>query len=478
MRGTACLGAIVVAALVALAGPAAAQSGRTQSAAAQQAEILASVGGAYEGPQAAYVRRVGERMATAAGMPGRCVFTIVNSEVVNAFTAPPGCYVYVTRGLLAIMNSEAELAAVLGHELGHVAAKHAMRQKNTEALTGIAAALAGALTKSEMVGQLASQAGQLGALGFSRSQEYEADTLALRYLPSANYSVDGMSRVLADLQREEALTRGASGGKPQKLAAWGSTHPLTTDRIQRVDAAAAKLPPQEGLVANEAAFLTALDGLPYGEDPSKGYARGSSFIHPGLRITFDAPSGARLVNSNEAVGITGPGDLRGKFAAGGSLSGGLDAYAADVMRQLVGQAQAQIGSPRRTTVNGLDAAIVQARGTSQGAAVDATVVAYALDGRAYQFVTLAPAGQTAPYEPMFRSFRRLSDREVATAGGQRIAIVTVRPGDTAETLGGRMAATGDGVARFRMLNGLGPGQPLEPGRRVKLVTDLSPRPRS
>src|SRR5436190_19133665 len=135
-----------VLAAAALALPAQAQTDRVQ---AQQAQVLREVGGAYEGPQAAYVRRIGERVAVAAGLGGRCTFTVIDNAAINAFTTPPGCYVYVTRGLLAILNSEGELAAVLGHELGHVAAKHAQKQQSQEPLTGLASVLVGAATRSD-----------------------------------------------------------------------------------------------------------------------------------------------------------------------------------------------------------------------------------------------------------------------------------------------------------------------------------------
>ena len=124
---------------VAAAGAADAQS--RQSPEQRRAEILRAYGGAYRGPMAAYVSRVGERMAAAAGQGGRCTFSVIDSPVVNAFAAPPDCDIYVTRGLLALIRSEAELAAVLGHEVGHVAANHAGRRQTRSAITGITTAV-------------------------------------------------------------------------------------------------------------------------------------------------------------------------------------------------------------------------------------------------------------------------------------------------------------------------------------------------
>lgn len=455
----------IMAAAVALAGlPAAAQPAR------EHTELVAQLGGVYTGPQAQYVSRVGQRMAAAAGIRQRCSFTLLDSEVVNAFTAPPGCYVYVTRGLLSIMNSEAELAAVLGHELGHVTAQHAQRQRNAEALSGLAASLIGAATKSNLAGRVASGVAKLGALSYSRNQEYEADSLALRYLPQAGYAPDGLTGVLADLQREDAYSaraRGAGGEVP----VWARTHPLTGDRIARVQAAAAGIP-RDGLRLEETPFLLAIDGMSYDADPVQGLVRGGAYIHPGLRIRFDAPRGFAVANAPEAVRVTGPEGLLAEFSGGTATSRQLAGYAENVLRAVIRQGRHEMGLPERVTINGVEAAQVQARAFSGGRPVDLIAVAYNLGGdETYHFVAMAPAGRLDSFRPMFGSFRRLSEREAGAAAGRRIAVVTVRAGDTAESLAARMAADTDRLELFRMLNGLAPGEAVRPGRQVKLVVD-------
>ncbi|WP_293904106.1 M48 family metalloprotease [Phenylobacterium sp.] len=457
-------------ALTVLALPAAAQAPRAaQAERRQQGEVLRSVGGAYEGPQAAYVQRIGERMAVAAGLGGRCAFAIVNSQVVNAFTTPPGCYVYVTRGLLGIMNSEAELAAVLGHELGHVAANHAQRQQNQEAITGLAAALVGAVARSDVVGAVAGRAAKLGSLGYSRSQEYEADSLAIRYLPLAGYAPRGLADVLDDLQREDQFSARATGRDARAMPVWASTHPLTADRIRRAAQQGEATPPGAASDLNAQAYLSALDGLAYGDDPNQGAVNGQSFVHPGLRIAFEAPPGFQLTNAVDAVRITGPDGLRGEFAAGRASSVRLEDYAAQVLQGVVGQTPVETSRPRRTTINGLDAVILQARAQTRGGPMEVLVAAYAMGGdRAYHFATITPDGQGAVFDPMYGSFHLLSEHEAATLGTRRIAVVTARSGDTSESLAAGMAGP-DRLDRFLMLNALQRGEPLSPGRRVKLV---------
>ena len=471
------IGALALAtSLLLAAGQAGAQSSRGQQDRDQQAKVLASAGGAYDGPQAAYVSRVGEQMAAAAGLGGQCTFSLVNSEVVNAFTTPPGCYVYVTRGLLSIMNSEAELAAVLGHELGHVKAKHAAKQGTRQALGGLAAALAGAVLKSDTIGQLAGQAVQLGVLSYSRTQEYEADSLALRYLPIAGYDVGGMARVLGGLQRDDQLSTQARGvvGGGQAMPVWARTHPLTTDRIRRASAQAAAVPPQQTAIVNETQYLSAIDGLLYGDDPAQGMVQNGVFVHPGLRIAFDAPRGFQLSNSPDAVRISGPSNARAAFSGGRTAGLRLDEYADRVMRAAVGQTPTAVGRPQRTTINGLDAVILPAQATTQNGLVDLEVTAYAVGAdNAYQFLTIQPAGQARVFGPIVGSFRRISDREAAAISPRRIDVVTVRGGDTVASLGAKMVVESLPVERFAALNALAAGEAPRPGRRVKLITNAS-----
>lgn len=467
------LAACALTALLA-AGPALAQSSASDPQRQQQATLADSMGGVYAGPQADYVRRIGEKMATAGGLGGKCTFTLVNSEVINAFAAPPGCSIFVTRGLLSILNSEAELAGVLGHEVGHVARKHFARQRNTQLLTGLAAVLVGAVAKSDQIGQLAGQAAQLGALSYSRSQEYESDTFATQTLPAAGYPREGISNALAALQRQDAYAAAALGTTPSNATpVWARTHPLTTTRIQRAAKEAGKAGAVAGpLAINEAAYLAAMNGLLYGDDPAQGFVRGTAFTHPELRIAFDAPRGFRLTNGASAVLIAGPGGLRGEFTGGRLGNARLEEHAGQALRTILGQAVAEIGPPQRTTINGLDAVAQTARTTSQGQPVDLTVVAYAMGGDSvYRFTVLAPAGQTATFDPLFKSFRRISEGEAGRLTALRLQVVTVRRGDTSEELAARMTSTGDKLALFRMINNVAPGEALTPGRQVKLVVD-------
>ncbi|CAN7244829.1 M48 family metalloprotease [Phenylobacterium sp. LjRoot219] len=462
------LAAALAAVTLATAGGAAAQGKPDQGAAQRRAEILQAYGGRYDGPMAAYVSKVGERMAGAAGQGGRCTFSVIDTDVVNAFAAPPGCDIYITRGLLALIRSEGELAAVLGHEVGHVAANHAGRRQTRTAITGIGAAILGAVTGSGAIGQIANQVGQLTVLSYSRDQEYESDTLSAGYLASAGYSPYGLVDMLAALQASDQVEAQASNASAEATPVWSRTHPLTGDRIARALAAARRSGPPPALGAPDP-YLAQVDGLIYGDDPAQGFVRGRKFLHPGLNIAFTAPEGFVLANSPSAVSIRGPNRLAAQFA--GPVSDSADptdeAYA--VLRKVVGQAPAQAGQAQRTRINGIDAVLLPAQARSNSGHVDVGVAVFAVGRENFHFVTLAPAGQAPAFDPLIDSFRRLSAAERAEARPKRIRVVTVRPGDTQAALVARMAVEDHAAERFQAINGLQPGDPLRPGDKVKIV---------
>lgn len=441
--------------------------------------LVESAGGLLSGPLAVYVSHVGARVATAAGRPD-CTFHLLNTDVVNAFTSPPGCHVYVTRGLVMLVNSEDELASALGHEVGHVAANHAGRREQRSILTGLGAQILGALARSPNLAQLASQAGQLNVLSYSRQQEFEADQLGVRYLGAAGYSPSGLVEMLTALQREDEFDNLRRGRQAQESASWARTHPLTSDRVTRAAQAAQAAGPSYpggGDLRGRDAYLRQIDGMLYGDDPRQGIVDGARFTHPDLRIGFEAPAGFAITNGSTAVSIEGPGGARGQFSVG-RMSNSLEQYAADVMRQTVGQAAANGGQPQRIRIGGFDAVVLSARAqTSARSLVDVTVAAYTDgSGQAYHFVTLAPAGRGAMWDPLIGSLRRLSPREVTEATSRRIQVVTVRPGDSVQSLSQRMAVSDYRLERFLVINGLEPGDSVRPGERVKLVVADAGRP--
>jgi predicted Zn-dependent protease len=449
--------------------PSIGQSDRAQATQAHP-QILQQLGGAVEGPAGAYVANIGERVATAAGVPGQCTFTLVNSDVPNAF-AIPGCYIYVTRGILALMNSEDELASVLGHEVGHVVADHAAQRQNTATLSGLGAVLAGILTGSGEIAQAASQAAQLLTLNYSRDQEFEADDLGVRYLQRSGYNAHASADLLRSLGMQETLSaRVANRDAASATPGWARTHPLSAERVARATAQASGAgATRENPPERIGPHLAAVDGMIFGDDPEQGFVNGRTFSHPTLRIAFEAPAGFTLTNTPSAVLIAGPNNARAQFGAG-ALQGDLAAYASNGLRQVIANAPAQLGQVQRGTTNGLETATAPARAQTQsGQAVDVAVTAYRVGDRAYHFITLAPAGGGSAFTSMLGSMRTLSAREAAALRARVIDVIQVRSGDTAQSLANRMAFDDYRLERFLVLNGREAGASLRAGEQVKVV---------
>lgn len=342
--------------------PAGAISPQDRALGAQQHEaLLLEFGGEYRGSTASYVRSVGERVAAGAGIEGQCTFTLVNSAVVNAF-AVPGCYIYVTRGLVAVVTSEAELASVLGHELGHILGRHAQRQESRSIWRQLGV-IAVSVTGSEQLTRLANQAAQHFGLRYSRVQEYEADDLSVRYLRNAGYDVYAAADMLAARRRQESFMsqRGREDGA-RSLPKWALSHPLTERRIARARVTAERTGlAEDALPDKEAPYFAAVDGLLFGDDPEQGFVIGNRFAHPVMRIGFEAPAGFTLTNSPRAIRLAGPDGISGEFGGSPLPRGGLSRYAEALAAHVIGDAPAEIADVSELLVNGMPTIILQAR---------------------------------------------------------------------------------------------------------------------
>lgn len=445
-----------------------------QQGAKAHPQLLSEFGGAITGPQATYVEGVGKTIALQSGLGNaRSDFTVtlLNSPVNNAF-AIPGGYVYVTRQLVALMNNEAELAGVLGHEVGHVAARHASKRESAATrntiLGVLGSVLAGAVLGNSALGQLGqklfSTGSQLLTLKYSRAQESEADSLGVTYLRRAGYDPRAMGTVLASLAAQTALDTQLSGST-DKVPEWASTHP---DPASRVKAALTLAGAGARGQTNRDMFLTRVDGLTYGDDPKQGVVDGRKFVHPAYRLAFQAPAGFYLVNGTRAVSISGQ-TGKGEMSTA-AYSGDLGAYVKTVFAGLSDQQRLVPESIRTTTVNGIPAAYGMVRSNTDEGARDVVVFAYAWSqNQAFHFTTISQAGQAAAFEPMFNSMRRISIGEAGAVRARKLAVVTVRKDDTLQSLARRMAYDDRPLDRFLVLNGLEATSRLVPGTRVKLI---------
>jgi predicted Zn-dependent protease len=441
-------------------------------------QVVAENGGVYDDANVGgYVASVGGRLAANSELPDmEFTFTVLNTPLVNSF-ALPGGYIYVTRGILAIFNDEAELASVLGHEIGHVTARHTAKRYNKAMMAGILSAGAGIALGSPIVNDLISQGAQLYLLGYSRDQEYQSDELGIRYMNRAGYDPYASADMLRALQAQEAISQlTAKGEKSQRPPEFYSTHPNTENRVARAEQKAA-----ETGVAKSARprlndrYLSVIDGMLYGDDPDQGLIRDNVFWHPKLKFTFTAPAGYTLMNSAQAVYAKGP---QGNVVLFTLSAPATTASTDQAMREMWTKfaKDIQLGSSSSLTINGMEARTAAARANLESgpAVVRITTIRYA-PTQAYHFLEITPDqlvnATSSQVQTMVKSFRKLKDNELNKYKPLRLKVVTVQKGDTVESIAKRMAFPDYQVERFRALNGLSAGDTLKAGDRVKIVVE-------
>ncbi|MCC2602571.1 M48 family metalloprotease [Sphingopyxis sp. FBM22] len=453
-----------------------------QQGAEAHPQLMQEFGGAYTGRQSPYVVQVGQNIAMQSGLGNARDFTVtlLNSPVNNAF-AIPGGYIYVTRQLMALMNDEAELAGVLGHEVGHVAAQHSKKRQSAatrNTILGVLGAVVGGAMGDGggLLGGLggllqnnAMKVAQLATLGFSRSQELQADQLGVQYLLSAGYDTGALATMLASLANQTALDARLAGTGNNSVPAWASTHPDPASRVRNAETLANRAG-GTGRKRNADAFLAQVNGMTYGDDPAQGVVEGQNFIHPDMKLRFTAPSGYGLQNGTAAVTVSGNGG-QAQFSMA-PYNGDMNAYITNVMRAVAGKdSKVTPTNIQRTTVNGIPASYASVRANSQSGAVDLTVFAYEFSGnQAYHFVALTKAGGAGVFNSMFQSVRRLSNAEASAVRPRRVEVVSVKSGDTIASLSRRMAYDDLQQDRFLVLNRLASNARLSAGQKVKIVT--------
>jgi predicted Zn-dependent protease len=305
----------------------------------ENAQVVEELGGAETGPRAAYVESVGRRVAAYSGIvqPGQALhFTTLNSAVENAFSVPGG-YVYITRQLMTLMGDESQLAFALGHEVGHIAGNHAHQREAVE--RELAREALPYVWFGQIMGGFGNQIAlrnlliaKLQSLSFSREQEYEADSLGMRYMIAAGYDPAGAAQLLSAISRETALEARVQGRKNRSIPEWALTHPLSENRMQRaLEEARATGRLGTGL-HNRDAFLNQLEGMYVDDDPAQGIIDGPTFTHPDLRIQFQVPTGYLMSNGTDAVTISGSAG-KAQFS-GGRATASLDNYIRDRVSSL------------------------------------------------------------------------------------------------------------------------------------------------
>lgn len=437
--------------------------------------LVASYGGAYDDPELkALIQQVVERLVAASERPDlKYRVTVLNSAAINAFALPDGS-LYVTRGLLSLANDTSELSSVLSHEMAHVIARHASIREDQVKQAVLVSRVISDVVNDPDLGALAMQKSRMSLASFSRGQELEADAIGVGIAARAGFDPYGASRFLTDMGRQSALKTASVGGLGGTTTTpdmdFLSSHPATPERISIAIANARQYAPAPGATGAEKdrnAYLSAIDGMVYGDDPKEGFVRGRKFFHPKLGFTFLAPEGFTLENTSQAVL--------------GANASGTEALRLDAVRvssdQSLGQYLAsgwidgvEVNSVESLSVNGFSAATAVARGEQWSF----RMFAIRFGSDVYRLI-FAARNLTPDLDKQFRvaaeTFRRVSSDEAETVKPLRLRAVSAGIGDTVDKMAARMQVPDRPMERFLILNGLDRDSKLKYGEKVKIVAE-------
>ncbi len=430
--------------------------------------IVGSMGLDPDSGRQRYVRELGMRLARVSERPNLpWTFRVIDDPVVNAF-AIPGGHIYVTRGILAHLNSEAELASVLGHEIGHVTARHSVTQMTRQQVAQLGLVV-GTVLRPDLARYtgIASQGLGLLFLKYSRDDESQADHLGLRYMRRAGYDAHRMPEVYTLLER---VSQAGGGGR---VPDWLATHPNPVNRRGAIDREIAALPPDSiGTVVNRDVYLRHIDGVVFGDNPRDGFFHGSEFLQPELRFRITFPAGWTTQNQRQAVvAVSAQQDALEQL----SLS---DQASPDAAAQAFFSQPGVRGSPGRGSVHGFAAAGGAFSAITQDStALAGRVVFVAYDGRVYQLLAYAPQARWAAYagaaDQSVGSFDRLTDPAVLAVQPWHVQVVTT----------GQPILVDDFVRRYpgptpagvtALVNNVDPDARLGPGLVKRIVGDPLP----
>jgi len=417
-----------------------------------------------------YVQSVGMRLAKASerpDLPWR--FAVVDVPAVNAF-ALPGGYIYITRGLLAHLDNEAEMAGVLGHEIGHVTARHAARAYTRQASVGIGAAVTSIFFPEAAPYAAAAQTG-LGVLflKYDRAQEVQSDGLGVRYAAKAGWQPSGMSGVL------ETLGRVSAASDRRGVPNWLATHPQPADRVTKVadDVATVEAAnPSAQWAVNRDQYWQRLDGLVFGDDPREGLVRGREFVHPEMRFRLAFPADWKIENGKQQV-TARPTEIRDAMMSlelvPNAQGASLEAVAVNSMQKA---GFTRLGG-ESTRLNGIPAYVGVYDGSTQNGQLLRVRAAHIRhEQRVLLLAGIASQSRYSQMERVFaeaiRSFAPLDAAEAAKITPNRLGVATVRSGETwqgiADRTGGLIPASD-----LAVLNGLPAGSTPPAGQRIKIV---------
>lgn len=418
----------------------------------------------------AYVAAVGQRMAEVSQDHRRMEyhFHVLDDAAVNAL-AFPGGYIYVSRGLLAYLENESQLAAVLGHEVGHVSARHVARQRRAGRTSNVLSVVAGVLTGSGAIYNVGQAYGQMLISGYGREMELEADALGAEYLARAGYDPNAMLQVLQVLKDQELFASQVERRRPTYHGLY-ATHPRNDQRLHEVIQTGAANAGTEEYVDPVGDYLAKIDGLPWGDAVADGVLRGQRYYHGRLGIVIDFPDGWNVTDGATTLTAVPP-DVAG---AGMSVAlQRLDDDKLEPRRYLEEEVGLDLAAGEAVEVDGRPGYLAMLRPAEGEPPLRLAAIVYK-DGRGYLFRGNNSDGRfngafVDAFSETVGSFREMRAGDRSAATDNRVVLVQASPGDSFESLARRYGLGREGSDRLRLLNGRYPRGEPRAGDRVKVL---------
>ena len=435
-------------------------------------KIIKQFGGVYNNSKVTnYVNHLGNNLAKVSELSKiGWMFTVLNSSEINAF-AIPGGFIYVTRGLIALADSEAELAGVIAHEIGHVTALHSSTRQATGRLAGLGAVAAGILF-GQAGSQLGNLIGRASIQNYSQRQEFEADSLGVRYLSRAGYDTKAMASFLTKMRAVSKLNNKKLGRPESTVDQYSifASHPRTLERVQHAiqEASGQASGHRQGRID----YMEMLHGIVYGDELEQGIIRGRDFIHPVLKFRFTVPKGFRLINGPNAVLAMTPDGAVIQFDTDfRPYHGTMASYLRNVWAP-----KANLTNIERIAVNGMVGAMGAHKTRRRDGVFNLRLVAVRHDNqRIFRMLFLTPLRKIRQLSAGIRaaifSLRIINDREASAVKPYRIFVKAVSGGHTVHSFVRQMALVNFREETFRVLNGLGSTDHLRIGQLVKIVSN-------
>jgi predicted Zn-dependent protease len=429
-------------------------------------EIVATYG-LYPSPDLQrFMNQKGQQMAKLSHMSDlQYEFKILDSPIVNAF-AVPGGYVYFTRGIMAQLNSEAEFAGVLGHEIGHIAARHSAQQYSKQMVAQVGLAVGSVVSPTfARFSDIAQTGAGLLFLKYGRDAERQSDELGVEYATKSGYDAKQMAKFFLTLKRMQQ----SSG---EQIPVFMSTHPDPGERNEKVAELAEawqKKTKNSSFTVNRNSYLKMIDGIIYGDDPKQGYVDSQTFFHPELKFSFPIPAGWQIENTPQQVNMapaSGDAVIIFSLEQANSLQ-----EAANALTERYGLS---VKSSQSGVVNGLNSIRILATQASQGQEVYVIVHLINYSNTIYDFIAATTAQGLPTYEPIAnkvaQGFARLTDPARINVEPKRINVVEVQSRASLQQTLTSFGVTSDKLEEHAVLNGMQLPEMVPAGMLIKIIS--------